>query len=111
MNLFTRRKMKWLCCACVLLAGVAQGGDAPARSGKPAGNVDVGFAFLGGHHKRNLAPNADPGELSVVVDGHTALALDLYRSVRDESSGNIVFSPYSISTAMAMVFAGARGLT
>ncbi len=47
---------------------------------------------------------------SPVVDGNTAFALDLYHRVRTQG-GNLFFSPYSISTALAMTYAGARGQT
>jgi serpin B len=43
-----------------------------------------------------------------LVRGNTAFALDLYRR---QPAGNVFFSPYSISTAMAMVDVGARGAT
>jgi serpin B len=43
-----------------------------------------------------------------IVRGNTAFALDLYRR---QPAGNVFFSPHSISTAMAMVAAGARGAT
>ena len=45
-----------------------------------------------------------------VVQGNTALALDLYGQFK-ASPGNLFFSPYSISTALAMTYAGARGNT
>ena len=48
--------------------------------------------------------------LESLVIGQTAFALDLLQQLRDEP-GNLFFSPYSISTALAMVFAGARGDT
>jgi serpin B len=53
-----------------------------------------------------------PGEASgsLVVDGNTAFALDLYQQLR-APEGNLFFSPYSISTALAMTYAGARGNT
>ncbi len=47
---------------------------------------------------------------SAVVEGNTAFALDLYHRVRTQG-GNLFFSPYSISTALAMTYAGARGQT
>ncbi|MBU0638883.1 MAG: serpin family protein [Planctomycetes bacterium] len=47
---------------------------------------------------------------SVLVTGNTQFALDLYDQVRSEE-GNLFFSPYSISTALAMTYAGARGET
>ena len=44
------------------------------------------------------------------IDTNTVFALDVYRQLRNQS-GNVFFSPYSISTALAMVYAGARGRT
>ena len=44
-------------------------------------------------------------EIAPVVDGNTAFALDLYSQLRSEK-GNLFFSPYSISTALAMTYAG-----
>jgi len=48
-----------------------------------------------------------------LTDAYNASGQDLFRSFAAESGkpGNIVFSPYSIGTAMAMVLAGARGDT
>ncbi len=43
-------------------------------------------------------------------DNSNQFALELYAKLREEQ-GNIFFSPYSISTALAMTYAGARGET
>lgn len=48
--------------------------------------------------------------LSMVVAGNTAFALNLYRELQQEH-GNLFFSPHSISTALAMTYAGAHGDT
>ncbi len=45
-----------------------------------------------------------------LVEGNTAFALDLYGRLKS-NPGNLFFSPYSISTAMAMTYGGARGQT
>jgi serpin B len=47
---------------------------------------------------------------SLVALGNNRFALQLYQKLRD-SEGNLFFSPYSISTALAMTYAGARGQT
>jgi serpin B len=54
----------------------------------------------------------EQGDSSVetVVRGNTELALALYQKLRTVE-GNLFFSPYSISTALAMTYAGARGDT
>ena len=48
--------------------------------------------------------------LKTLVRGNTEFALDLYQKLRT-AEGNLFFSPYSISTALAMTYAGARGNT
>jgi serpin B len=50
---------------------------------------------------------ADVNEL---LGGNTQFAFDLYAQLA-EQEGNLFFSPYSISTALGMTFAGARGAT
>ena len=46
-----------------------------------------------------------------VVQGNNAFALALYAKLQNENKGNVFLSPYSISTALAMTYAGARGKT
>src|ERR1700735_4296795 len=46
----------------------------------------------------------------VVVAGNNAFAVALYDQLRNQT-GNLFFSPESISTALAMAYAGARGDT
>jgi serine protease inhibitor len=55
-------------------------------------------------------PAAGKTSVPQAVEGNTAFAIDLYhRESRKE--GNLFFSPYSISTALAMTYAGARAGT
>ncbi|HSQ55749.1 MAG TPA: serpin family protein, partial [Gemmata sp.] len=51
-----------------------------------------------------------PGGGSPLASGNTTFGLDLYGQLRSES-GNLFLSPFSISTALGMVAAGARGKT
>ena len=55
-------------------------------------------------------PAAADTDVSRLVRGNTQFALDLYARLRDEP-GNLFISPHSISTALAMTWAGARGET
>jgi len=47
---------------------------------------------------------------AAIVKGNTEFALDLYGKLR-EKDGNLFYSPYSISTALAMTSVGAKGQT
>lgn len=64
-----------------------------------------------------ILPNAPAGEkgdsmadAAAVIKGDNEFAFDLYAKLRDKE-GNLFFSPDSISTALAMTYAGARGET
>ncbi len=54
--------------------------------------------------------SAEKVNIDPVVEGNTRFALDLYEQLRGEK-GNLFLSPYSISSALAMTYVGARGTT
>jgi serpin B len=56
------------------------------------------------------APRAQSAQTQALVQGNNAFALQLYGQLRT-TPGNLFFSPYSISTCLAMTYAGARGDT
>jgi serpin B len=56
------------------------------------------------------APAVAP-EVESVVKGNNEFAFDLFSRLQKESKGNLFFSPFSISSALAMTYAGARGAT
>lgn len=56
------------------------------------------------------APNPPTTTQSQVVQGNSQFALDIYQELVDENE-NQMLSPYSISTALAMVYAGADANT
>jgi len=60
--------------------------------------------------KPRLSPNAPITDIKTLVAGNTGFAMALYRLLKDED-GNIFYSPYSISAALAMTYAGARAET
>lgn len=74
-----------------------------ACGGAPASMVESGRA-------REKNPNVSQANLQTLVDGNNAFALDLYQSLRTQN-GNLILSPFSISLALAMTYAGARGET
>lgn len=54
--------------------------------------------------------DSNSADMNQVVAGNSEFALDLYARLRTRD-GNIFLSPYSISAALAMTYAGARGET
>ena len=60
--------------------------------------------------ERIANPNVPASDSTQLFGGNTAFAFDLYQAVRS-GTGNLVYSPYSISLALAMTYGGARGQT
>ncbi|MBN2798063.1 MAG: hypothetical protein JXX28_02860, partial [Deltaproteobacteria bacterium] len=54
------------------------------------------------------AVNERTAALAGVVDGNNAFALDLFAAVNDRPDENLFISPFSVSSALAMTYAGAR---
>ena len=60
--------------------------------------------------KPRLASNASVSDLASLVSGNTDFAMALYRILKNQD-GNLLYSPYSISEALAMTYGGARNDT
>lgn len=60
--------------------------------------------------KKRLSPNPPAADTSALVAGNTEFAMALYQLLK-AGDGNIFYSPYSISAALAMTYGGARGET
>jgi serpin B len=59
---------------------------------------------------RDTTPDATDADLDTLVAGNTDFAADLYRLASGED-GNLFMSPHSITTALAMTYAGAANNT
>ncbi len=79
---------------------------------KMLSTVVIGMMVLGcaPHGSANEKTEITAAVHQAVVNGNNQFALALYQKVRG-GDGNLFFSPYSVSTALAMTYAGARGET
>ncbi|HEY8039270.1 MAG TPA: serpin family protein [Polyangiaceae bacterium] len=70
------------------------------------GSADVASSTLA----RDPAPDVSPADQAALEAGNASFAFDLFGALR-RPSDNVFFSPYSITSALAMTYAGARGGT
>lgn len=70
----------------------------------------TGSSVAVSNRPHDLSPLVAPEVSSSLAAGNRAFAFDLYRRLAAQD-GNLFFSPYSISTALAMTYAGAAGST
>jgi serpin B len=66
--------------------------------------------------QRITAPNVTTSDATALVDGNSEFAFDLFQALNQQQrnlsqQGNLFYSPYSISLALAMTYAGARNET
>ncbi len=69
-------------------------------------------AVVASEKERTTDVDVAEGDLDALVEGNSGFAFDLYRLLVEETGDeNLFYSPYSISLALAMTYAGARGET
>ena len=78
--------------------------------GFAACSQSISAGILQSEKARVTEPPVSQGDLATLVDGNSEFAFDLYQTLKD-IDGNLFYSPYSISLALAMTFAGTRGET
>ncbi|MGE5262473.1 MAG: serpin family protein [Acidobacteriota bacterium] len=98
-----RNDVLFMVAASVLLSQVACQGFSSMLTGPSAiGEVKS--------QKDRSAAVAPTGDIARLVAANDAFAFDLYRGL-SAAPGNLFYSPHSISSALAMTYAGARGAT
>jgi serpin B len=100
----------------MLITGVAAcGGDTSADPVLPPESTGIGASALplrlGSVTERSVDGGADGRNTTAAVAGMNEFAVDLYRAVVAEQSGNTIVGPYSATFALSMIYAGARGQT
>jgi serpin B len=78
-----------------------------------AGNADTpeGVELLRSSFEREIAPASSSAEQAQLGLSSRAFALELYAQAARGQTDNLFLSPYSVSVALAMTYAGARGDT
>ena len=90
------------------IAGCAEDSE-PTTNGTEAGTDDP--SATPSEEPPAGEPTASDDHLAELAAGNAAFALDLHRHLVDAEGDNLFVSPYSISVALAMTYAGARGET
>src|SRR5262249_35157335 len=88
------------------LSGVALFSLLLSACGAPPASANVEQSNL----RRITSPNIPSSDSQTLVNGNSAFALDIYETLRSQD-GNLILSPFSISLALAMTYAGAHGET
>lgn len=68
----------------------------------------VSFEIVKSNQSRIKYPDVTGTQLTTLVKGNSEFAFDLYQALRQKEGKNIFYSPYCISIALAMTYAGAR---
>ena len=76
----------------------------------PAETVQATGSVLLSEKQREQSPEVAPSDISSLTEGNSVFAFNLYKLLSEEED-NLFYSPYSISAALAMTYAGARGET
>ncbi len=111
----------------IAVFAVACGSDGPASTPAPTQQPDPtattepqgptptaepqNFTVAFSDKSRIESPDVPSTDLVELSEGNNGFALDLYGELAGSEEGNLFMSPYSISLALAMTYAGAAGNT
>ena len=100
---------------CLTLSGCSGDDDSSSSSSAETNDTNTSpteAVLVQSDKERNISPDVSEQDMSALVEGNTAFALDLYQFLASEKQDeNRFFSPYSISQCFAMVYGGAKNNT
>ena len=102
-----------LCACVVILLLAACGPDTPDRDEQGAEKPDTDVRLVKADAGRVQAPDVTDEQAEGLVRGNNDFAFEMYGAAGEAGNGegNVIFSPYSISLAFSLAYAGARGET
>ncbi|WNG37298.1 serpin family protein [Archangium violaceum] len=99
---------RWLAPSLAAVLGLT--GCSPSSTLPEYEVLDAPGELIASDKERVTTPNVPDADFAALVAGNTDFGASLYRELA-EPGKNLFFSPYSITQAFAMVYAGARGNT
>jgi len=100
----------WVACAALYACGATNTGN-PNEPSTPHADAPEGVTLLASKLERQDAPKLQEPQRAQLGGDSRDFALDLYAQAAAESDDNVFMSPYSVSVALAMTYAGAAGGT
>ncbi len=100
-------RILWTCALVLLLT--ACGPEAPDRGGRETERADPEVRLVKAEAERVRSPDVTDEQVADLVGGNNDFAFEMYHE--QAGTGNLIFSPYSISLAFSLAYAGARGET
>ena len=79
-----------------------------------ANSNDYNFDVAKSSETRNMNPAPSSSDLTALIEGNNEFAIELYKKTVESSeyaNSNVFFSPFSISEALAMTWAGSKNNT
>ena len=90
--------------------GAGSGSTSDTTPSNSTNNANLG-AYVQSSLARIITPQVPDADMTAVIAGNTAFALKAFTLLDPDGGTNTVFSPYSITQAIALTAAGAGGTT